>query len=123
MKKEILETIEEDFKVREEFINSQADPNIYGWLCPIHLVLVGKDHSKCPLCEHDKEVRSSGLLVGTLTPEDILKGKEAKRIKDREYMRKKLKDPKLKEKHYEAVNKYQQKEKARKKGHTIGLDS
>lgn len=122
-KKEILEAT---FKEREKFINSLADKRIYGWVCPVHNVVIGKDYSQCPLCEIErklkedgKEIKEKGLLVGTKTPEDLLKAREVKRKKDREHMRKKLKDPNLKKKHYEAVGKYYQKERQRKKEHGL----
>jgi hypothetical protein len=121
-KKELIETT---FKEREDFIDRQADKNIYGWVCPVHNIVIGKEHL-CPLCEKERldkesglDIKEKGLLVGTKTKEELLMARDVKRKKDKEYMRKKLKDPDQKKKHYEAVNRYYQKERLRKKEHSL----
>jgi len=95
--------IEKTFEERERFINSLSDKNIYGWLCPVHKIIIGNGN-KCPLCEHKiKDVEVD----------------EVKREKDREYMRRKLKDPDQRRKHNERVANYYKKERARKKEHSF----
>jgi len=120
-----MDAIEETFKEREKFIDLLSDQEIrQANYCPVHKLYYRED--ECSICRGEKnfkevvkEIKEKGLLVGTKDKEFYLKEKEKKKIKDREYMRKRLEDPDTKKKHYLAVNKYYKKEQARKKEHSL----
>jgi len=68
-------------KDRVIFLESLQDKKEYGWRCPKHNCLLGKDVKVCPLCfkeeslkRHSKEIKETGIFIGHQTPE-VLKAK------------------------------------------------
>ena len=108
LKDEQLKEIENFFKEREEFINRQSSSSL-GEFCPKHEVYFKK---ACPLCELEKKNRISYKVE---EDEETLKKREVHKLQERE----RLKDPTKRKRHYQNVNKYQEKERKRRIGHTI----
>lgn len=105
---EIKEGVNQLIIEREKFIESQANSFFNGWRCSKHNVFISKG-KKCPLCE---------LSAPPKTKEEEQK-KELLREKERERKRKEMLDPEKRKRQQESLKRFREREKLRKKEHTI----
>ena len=118
--KEIIkEIIEKTFEEREEFINSQVDRNLYGWICPVHKIQIAKGILKCPVCEQEAKYKIKMSLPSKKSGEEDSDYNDKVKKYDRERKRKAMLDPEKRQRHYKAVAKNQEKERQRKKEHSL----
>jgi hypothetical protein len=122
IKEKLKEEIEEVFEEREAFINSQVDRNLYGWICPIHKIQIAKGILKCPICEQEAKYKIKMSLPSKKEGVDSgYDNKEKDKIRkyDRERKRKAMLDLEKRKRHYANVAKNQEKERQRKKEHSL----